>query len=282
MRKLIDLLVSLAVAGALLAVQLAPSRSQAPVVPSGGDTDQIGTISASGSANGLIVPLNGYSCLGVDVSGTWSGSLLVQASFDYAAVGPASAHWGTTTVVPVTSGASTQAITANGQFQANAASAAAFRIYAVSLVSGSASIAARRGNGVCTVMADNPLPVTPTSVYPLGATPIEVSATGAAAGTTATLAGAAAKFTYLCGYSVSPGSATAAITISVTTTGLTNNFTEFVGAPVTAAGTTGLAFTRTFSPCVQASAAATGIAVVAGALGTGGTNQAVNAWGFQQ
>jgi hypothetical protein len=110
------------------------------------------------------------------------------------------------------------------------------------------------------------------------------SITGTTAGTTATLTASATtgQFTYLCGYDVSPGSATAAITISITTTGLTNNLTDFVGAPVTAAGTTGIVQRQTFWPCLKSSAANTNITVVAGALGTGGVNQAVNAWGYTQ
>lgn len=62
--------------------------------------------------------------------------------------------------------------------------------------------------------------------------------------------------TYLCGLSVAPGSATTAITINVTTTGLTNNFTWFVGAPATAVGVTGAVLTVPFNPCVPASAVA--------------------------
>ena len=65
-------------------------------------------------------------------------------------------------------------------------------------------------------------------------------------------------------------------------TGPPNVFTEAVGAPVTAVGTTGLSFTRNYNPCVPGSAINTGIAVAAGALGTSGVNQAVNAWGYQQ
>jgi hypothetical protein len=110
------------------------------------------------------------------------------------------------------------------------------------------------------------------------------SATGTTAGATATLAASATtgQFGYLCGYRVSPGSATAAATITITTTGLTNNLTDTVGAPVTAAGTTGAIVPATFTPCLKAATANTNITVVAGALGAGGVNQAVNAWGYTQ
>lgn len=118
--------------------------------------------------------------------------------------------------------------------------------------------------------------------FPTGSIPLVESATGTTAGATATLPGLTNHFTYLCGFSVSPGAATAAITITVTTTGLTNNFTWNVGAPVAAAGTTAAILTINFPTCIPAGTINTPITVVAGALGAGGVGQDVNAWGFQQ
>ena len=118
--------------------------------------------------------------------------------------------------------------------------------------------------------------------FPSISTPITASATGTTAGATATLSASASRFTYLCGFSVAPGSATTAITINVTVTGIANTFTESVGAPATAVGVTGVSFQRTFTPCIPSSAVNSGIAVAAGALGAGGVSQDVNAWGFQQ
>lgn len=117
--------------------------------------------------------------------------------------------------------------------------------------------------------------------YPQGAQPIQAQAAGTTAGATATLTGATGRLTFVCGFSVSPGSATAAITISVTTSGFAVGQTYFVGAPVTAAGTTGATLTQTFSPCIPASAVNSQMSVIAGALGTGGVNQNVNVWGYQ-
>jgi hypothetical protein len=123
-------------------------------------------------------------------------------------------------------------------------------------------------------------------VPPTGTTasgiPIVAAATGTTAGATATLAAALGKVTYICGFSVAPGSAATAITINVTVTGPASTFTYSVGAPVTAVGVTGAVLTQNFSPCLSASAPNTGIAVAAGALGTSGVNQDVNAWGFQR
>jgi len=127
---------------------------------------------------------------------------------------------------------------------------------------------------------------TPAQVPPTGTTApgvlIVAAAVGTTAGTIATLAGTPGKTTYICGFSVAPGSAATAITINVTVTGPASTFTYSVGAPVTAVGTTGAVLTQTFSPCVSASAPNTGIAVAAGALGTSGVNQDVNVWGFQR
>ena len=68
----------------------------------------------------------------------------------------------------------------------------------------------------------------------------------------------------------------------MTTTGLSPNYTWNVGAPVTAATTTGTILNVPFTPCVQASAANTAITVAAGALSTNGVNQDVNIWGFRK
>jgi hypothetical protein len=117
--------------------------------------------------------------------------------------------------------------------------------------------------------------------YPSGATPLIETATGTTAGTTATFPATPGRTNYICGFTVSPGSAATAITITITTTGLTANMSLSVGAPVTAVGTTGTIITVPISPCVPASASNTAITVVAGALGTSGVGQAVNAWGFR-
>lgn len=122
----------------------------------------------------------------------------------------------------------------------------------------------------------------PSTQFPIGAVPITAGATGTTAGATATLPAAVGKDTFICGLSVASGSATTAITINVTTTGFTNNFTWSVGAPVTAVGVTGSVLTVTFAPCMPANTPNTAITVVAGPLGAGGVGQDVNAWGFQR
>lgn len=119
--------------------------------------------------------------------------------------------------------------------------------------------------------------------YPVGATPIAQSATGTTGGATATLAASAGRFTYFCGYSVSPGSATAAITITITISGIQGgSHVISVGAPVTAAGSTGAPVIFFLPYCIPSSAVNISISVAASALGAGGVNQSVNVWGYQQ
>jgi hypothetical protein len=122
-----------------------------------------------------------------------------------------------------------------------------------------------------------PYPTTATAI----ANPVTASATGTTASVAGSLPAVANRFTYLCGFSVSPGSAATAITITVVVTGVKNTLTWAVGAPVTAVGTTGAILTQTFSPCIPSSAMNTAIVVTSGALGTSGVNNDVNVWGYQ-
>src|SRR5690348_2523144 len=97
--------------------------------------------------------------------------------------------------------------------------------------------------------------------------PVTNSATGTTAAVVATLPATAGKTTFICGFSVSPGSAATAITITVVMVA-NSTFTWAVGAPVTAVGTTGTVLTQNFNPCIPASGSNTTITVTSGALGT--------------
>lgn len=117
-----------------------------------------------------------------------------------------------------------------------------------------------------------------SSQYPFSATAITASATGTTGATTATLAGVAGKTTFMCGFSISADATAFTVgtaTVTSTITG-TMSFRQGVGALATQTAELG----KTFSPCVPASAAATGIAINSIAAGTGG-NTAVSAWGYQ-
>src|SRR5258706_4588947 len=80
------------------------------------------------------------------------------------------------------------------------------------------------------------------SGYPPGSTAATVSGTGTTAGASASLPNVASQFTYLCGFSVSPGTASAAITISVKVTNVGIGRSCSVWVPATAAGRTGVRF----------------------------------------
>lgn len=121
-----------------------------------------GSVAATGDT--VTIPLTGRSTVGLSVSGTWSGALTIRASVDYSTVGAASATWLTTTAVPVATGISTTAITSGGLYQINAAGFSAIQVYGTAIVSGRANIALLSSSGVSTIMADNPIPVTPSIV----------------------------------------------------------------------------------------------------------------------
>lgn len=111
--------------------------------------------------------------------------------------------------------------------------------------------------------------------YPTGSTPISGNATGAAAGATGTLAAAASKTTYICGFSVN--GLTGSATVSVTVTGLlggTKSYLLSYGSTATQVG-------DSWKPCLPASAQNTAINVVAAAAAAA-TITNVNSNGYQQ
>ena len=116
-----------------------------------------------------------------------------------------------------------------------------------------------------------------SSQYPSGATPITASATGTTGATTATLAGTSSKTTYICGFSIT-SDATAGVAGTATATGTISGTLSFVQGVAVAPAVSDLS--KTFAPCVPASATNTGIAVNSVAAGIGGVT-AVTTWGYQ-
>ena len=107
------------------------------------------------------------------------------------------------------------------------------------------------------------------------ATPLTPSTTFTTGSSSATLTGTTNKWTYICGFVLTSGGTTAAITGNVTITGLptTMNFTYvFVSS---GQGVLGVAFPG----CLVASAANTNI-VVNTPAGGAGTVGSISAWGF--
>lgn len=97
----------------------------------------------------------------------------------------------------------------------------------------------------------------------------------------ATLAAAVGKHTFIAGFTITAGGATAGVIVNATLVGLlggtaTYNFAAPTGAAVGAA-----ALSVQFDPPLQSSAQNTALVLTLPALGAGNTNAAVHAWGFQ-
>ena len=139
------------------------------------------------------------------------------------------------------------------------------------------------------VNAGNPLAVTSAVTapaagtaaagYPAGATAISGNATGSTAAVVGTLAAAAGKFTYICGFDVSAIGGTATIGPVVVAGLITASQTYQV--PVNSATNATVLGPFTFTPCIQSSAVNTAITVTTTANATA-TAVDVNSWGFQQ
>jgi len=108
----------------------------------------------------------------------------------------------------------------------------------------------------------------------------QASITGNGSGTTGavvgTLAGVASKTTYMCGFDVSAVGGTAAVGPVVVAGLVGGSFTYQLFSSAS-----GVIFSRTFTPCVPASAVNTAITVTTTADGTA-TAVNVNAFGYQQ
>jgi hypothetical protein len=110
-------------------------------------------------------------------------------------------------------------------------------------------------------------------------------ASGAAQSNTATLTGVTGQYTYLEGFDLTGGGATAASVIEVTTTGFSTNPKFEVAI---AAGATAPAFSTTgpytwsvrFPTPLRSSATNTNITVVVPSYGAGNTNASVIAYGY--
>ncbi|WP_448953070.1 hypothetical protein [Labrys neptuniae] len=117
---------------------------------------------------------------------------------------------------------------------------------------------------------------------PGGSTPVAAASGNVAAGTaTATLPGAAGKTTYISGFEITGGGATAGSIVTATVTGTLGGTLSYNIAVPTGA-TTGISpLVVEFNPPLPASAANAAIAVAVPSFGAGNTNAAVVAHGYQ-
>lgn len=134
------------------------------------------------------------------------------------------------------------------------------------------------GNTVTSASAAVGYPTTATS----GATALNGNSGNVAAATaTATLAGAAAKTTYISGLLVTGGGATAGSIVNGTITGLAGGTSTFT-VPVATGVTVGnFPLFVDYNPPLPASTTNTAIVVSVPSLGAGNTNSTVQAWGYQ-
>lgn len=98
----------------------------------------------------------------------------------------------------------------------------------------------------------------------------------------ATLAAAAAKTTYITGFVVTAGGATAAALVDVTVTGLVGGTATFTFAAPAGAAVGATPLVVMFTKPIPASAVNTAIVVTLPALGAGNTKATVNAFGFRR
>lgn len=129
------------------------------------------------------------------------------------------------------------------------------------------------------VSATVPLPVVGATTgggFPAAATPVTGNAAGTTGAVVGTLAGAASKTTYICGFNISAVGGTAAVG-PITIAGLVGSSQVYqlnsAAIPVNMG--------QQFSPCIPASAANTAITITTTANGTA-TAVNVNSWGYQQ
>lgn len=120
-----------------------------------------------------------------------------------------------------------------------------------------------------------------TSPY-ANATPITAASGNVAAATaTATLAATSGKTTYITGFEVTGSGATAAAVVSVTVTNTITGTLTYTYAAVAGATAINTPLVVEFPYPIPANAANTTIVVSCPSLGTGNTNNAVVAHGFQ-
>ena len=111
---------------------------------------------ASGTGTVTTGTFSAFACVGQGtavfvVSGTWTGTIIVEATND-------NTNWFTTSYVAVTSGNTSSTFTANTQGQINTVGFLSIRLRSNTVASGTANVVWTSAPAVATVMLDNPLP----------------------------------------------------------------------------------------------------------------------------
>lgn len=153
----------------------------------------------------------------------------------------------------------------------------------VDLLQPNGTMTAQGGNGnAAFVQLAGTSSVQLTNVYPAASIPLHSSSGNVAnAAATSTLAAIAAKTTYISGFEVTGGGATAGALVLVTVSGLVGGPATYTVAVATGATVGNAPLVVAFNPPLPASALNTAIVVSVPALGVGSTNSSVVAHGFQ-
>ena len=115
-----------------------------------------------------------------------------------------------------------------------------------------------------------------------GITPVTASSGNVAnAAAVATLAAAAGVTTYISGFEITGGGATAASVVSATVTGLIGGTATYTVGAVAGAMLANTPILAVFNPPIPASAVNTAIVITVPALGVGNTNSTVVAHGYR-
>jgi hypothetical protein len=135
--------------GTITAVSVTnPLPVSASITPTS-DTTQTGSITGSGQS--VTFAVNAQSTVGIQASGTFSGTILIKGSVDGSTYTP-------TTATSLSTGGLVSTITSSFTGQANVAGFVSFQLTSVSWTSGTANISLRASTGISNIMLDNSLP----------------------------------------------------------------------------------------------------------------------------
>lgn len=135
------------VVGTITAQDTASVTTTASPVP-GLTINRVTGTPTAGSAVTLVV--SGESSFSLDVSGTWTGTLVIERSVD-------GATWTDIAAFVAGSPVTTKTITANAALHGNASAAQMLRVRATAWTSGTATVVIRTGAGVGTITVGNPV-----------------------------------------------------------------------------------------------------------------------------
>lgn len=135
--------------GSAWAAETQPGSGNTP------DTTASGTVTAVSQT--VTIATNGQSTVGIQVTGSFTGTLLVEGTTD-------GSTWSPTTVAALSNGTLQTSITGPFNGQSNVGGLSSLRLRATAFSAGTATVSLRASVGVSTIMLDNPLPAGTNSI----------------------------------------------------------------------------------------------------------------------